>query len=83
MLKYGIKVSIFYPANMKTPGFDEENKTKPEETKQIEGTASTQSADEAAEYLMNGLRRGFVHCDVVCIYCVRVMTSIFLLRPIY
>ena len=28
----GVKVSIFYPSNMDTPGFAVENKTKPAET---------------------------------------------------
>jgi 3-dehydrosphinganine reductase len=28
----GVGVSIFYPSNMATPGFEQENRTKPRET---------------------------------------------------
>lgn len=33
----GIRVSIFFPSTIDTPGLAEENKTKPKETDEIEG----------------------------------------------
>ena len=54
----GIRVSIFLPGSIDTPGFEEENKRKPIETATIEGTANLQSAAECAKSLYDGLRRG-------------------------
>jgi hypothetical protein len=39
---------------MYTPGFDEENKTKPEIAKKIEGTDEGMTADQAARALFKG-----------------------------
>eukprot|EP00049_Salpingoeca_infusionum_P006415 m.106517 g.106517 ORF g.106517 m.106517 type:complete len:335 (-) comp13304_c1_seq1:2523-3527(-) len=58
LLKYNINVTAFYPSNMDTPGFEIEERTKPVETKTIEGSIETISADKASEYLMNGLAQG-------------------------
>jgi 3-dehydrosphinganine reductase len=43
---------------MDTPGFVNENKSKPAITAQIEGTASTASAEVAAKCLLAGALRG-------------------------
>lgn len=51
---HNIRLVGYYPANMETPGFEVEQKTKPEETKRIEGSVSMMSADKAAEYLIQG-----------------------------
>lgn len=48
--KYGITVGVLYPPDTATPGFDEENKTKPKETKIIGGSAKLLSAEEVAKY---------------------------------
>jgi len=58
MLMYGISVSIFYPGNMDTPGFELEEKTKPSETRKIEGSSKLVSAESAAASLMSGLANG-------------------------
>ncbi len=42
---------------MKTPGFEQEERTKPTECKQIEGTASLLSATDSAAHLLDGLRK--------------------------
>eukprot|EP01134_Creolimax_fragrantissima_P000379 CFRG0379T1 len=55
---YGISVSIMYPSSIDTPGFQEENKTKPAPTQEIESLASLSSAEEVAECLLEGLRNG-------------------------
>jgi short-subunit dehydrogenase len=49
-----IRVSMFYPSNMDTPAFAIENKTKPAETVLIEGSASTVTAEKAADQLLAG-----------------------------
>ena len=51
-------VSIFYPGNMDTPGFEMEEKTKPKETRDIEGTSALVSPESAAKSMLDGLRRG-------------------------
>lgn len=49
-----IRVVGFYPSNMDTPGFAEEQKTKPIETQEIEGSVTLFKAEEAAGHLMSG-----------------------------
>ena len=51
----GIKVHSYFPANMDTPGFEQENKTKPQITADIEGTASTMSSKDAARLMLAGV----------------------------
>ena len=46
---------------MQTPGFEEEEKTKPQESKEIEGTATTVSAEHAAESLWSNLKLGALY----------------------
>ncbi|KAJ0405554.1 hypothetical protein P43SY_009603 [Pythium insidiosum] len=55
---YNIRVSVFYPGNIDSPGFVEENKIKPDETKEIEGTSKPESPDAVADSLISGLRDG-------------------------
>ncbi|KAJ9067307.1 hypothetical protein DSO57_1000887 [Entomophthora muscae] len=53
---YGnIQVHHFMPSSMDTPGFEEENRNKPEVTKLIEGTADLYSASQAAAALLQGI----------------------------
>jgi hypothetical protein len=40
---------------MDTPGFEEENKSKPKITKEIEGASITCSPKDAARYLLSGM----------------------------
>eukprot|EP00054_Salpingoeca_dolichothecata_P011279 m.62678 g.62678 ORF g.62678 m.62678 type:complete len:324 (-) comp19391_c0_seq1:79-1050(-) len=55
---YNIKTTNYFPANIETPGFEQENKTKPAETKKIEGSVSLVSAESAADALLAGIRKG-------------------------
>jgi len=55
---YNIDVSIFFPTGIDTEGFQNENKTKPEETKVMEGPSSTLSPDVVADSLIQGLQKG-------------------------
>eukprot|EP01116_Phalansterium_solitarium_P021745 TRINITY_DN689_c0_g1_i2.p2 TRINITY_DN689_c0_g1~~TRINITY_DN689_c0_g1_i2.p2 ORF type:complete len:232 (+),score=97.86 TRINITY_DN689_c0_g1_i2:516-1211(+) len=57
-LLYDIGVSVFYPGPIDTEGFAEEQKTKPPECKQIEGTAALATPEQSAACLIDGLRRG-------------------------
>ncbi|KNC80429.1 hypothetical protein SARC_07217 [Sphaeroforma arctica JP610] len=54
----GIDVSVMFPSNIDTPGFVEEQKTKPEPTKTIEALGGLVSPEEVAEYLLDGLKNG-------------------------
>ena len=53
-----IGVSIAYPPDTETPMLDEENKTKPEETKLITGLAKSWSADAVAGCILRGIDGG-------------------------
>ncbi|KAF9233101.1 hypothetical protein BU15DRAFT_54336 [Melanogaster broomeanus] len=46
---------------MYTPGYDEENKTKPSITRKIEETDEGLTAEQAAEGLFKGVERGDFH----------------------
>jgi 3-dehydrosphinganine reductase len=54
MMLYGVGVHIFFPGVMFTPGFEEENRMKPEIVKTIEGTADGLTAEQAALALFKG-----------------------------
>jgi 3-dehydrosphinganine reductase len=56
--RWGIRVSIVYPPDTDTPGFHEEDRTKPPETRKICETASLLSADAVARAIVSGIDRG-------------------------
>ncbi|KAJ3037815.1 3-dehydrosphinganine reductase [Rhizophlyctis rosea] len=58
LLPFNVSVHQYLPANMETPGFEEEGKTKPKITAQIEGAGSTQSAESAAQCLLANVLNG-------------------------
>lgn len=53
----GVDVSIVYPPDTDTPQLEEENKTKPIETKIITGTANTWSAESVAFEIVQGIQK--------------------------
>lgn len=55
---YNITVTVCYPPDTDTPGFEEENKTKPIETKLISESAGLFKADEVACKLVKDALRG-------------------------
>ncbi|KAG0693242.1 hypothetical protein DFH29DRAFT_816540 [Suillus ampliporus] len=61
LMLYGIDTHIFFPPTMYTPGFDEENKTKPAITRTIESTDEGLTADQAAAGLLAGVENGHAH----------------------
>ncbi|HIE16930.1 MAG TPA: SDR family NAD(P)-dependent oxidoreductase [Dehalococcoidia bacterium] len=56
--QYGITVSVLCPPDTDTPGFHEENKTKPEETRAISAGAKLRQPDEIARALIDGMKKG-------------------------
>lgn len=57
LLPHNIAVSVAYPGNMDTPGYEEEMKVKPEATKQIEAMESLQSAEDVARALIHSMAK--------------------------
>jgi len=55
--QYGITVSVLCPPDTDTPGFHEENKTKPEETKAVSASAGLLQPGEVAQALIKGMRK--------------------------
>jgi len=53
-----IKVTAYFPANILTPGFEEENRLKPTETAEIEGTSPGCTPEVAADVLIEGIKSG-------------------------
>jgi NAD(P)-dependent dehydrogenase (short-subunit alcohol dehydrogenase family) len=54
----GIAVSLLCPADTDTPGFREENLTKPRETVAISGTTRVRQPEEVAAALLDGMAAG-------------------------
>jgi 3-dehydrosphinganine reductase len=52
---YNIDISVLYPPDTDTPGFEIENKTKPPETAILSETASLSTAEKVAEVFVEGL----------------------------
>lgn len=61
MLLYGIDVHIFFPPTMYTPGYEEENKSKPKITLKIEESDDGLTPDQAAMVLIKGVQSGHAH----------------------
>ena len=53
-----IDISCYFPATMKTPGYDEEEKSKPELVKKIEKGDPVADAKVCAKGLLRGIDRG-------------------------
>ncbi len=58
MKPLGIQVSIVYPPDTQTPQLDFEKPLKPFETKEIAGNAKVLSAEEVADAILKGVRKG-------------------------
>ncbi|MFX1572297.1 MAG: SDR family oxidoreductase [Promethearchaeota archaeon] len=52
---YNIKVSILYPPAMDTPGFERENKTKPEECRLMEERGGLETPEDIAEVFIHSI----------------------------
>jgi 3-dehydrosphinganine reductase len=55
--RYNIVVSVLCPPDTDTPGFVEENKTKPPETKAISATANVMKPEDVAKALLKGMAK--------------------------
>ncbi|WFD00722.1 hypothetical protein MYAM1_003474 [Malassezia yamatoensis] len=55
---YGIQVQCFFPATILSPGFEEEQKTKPEITKKIEEGDDAKTPEQCAKCLLRGVQHG-------------------------
>ncbi len=53
----GIYVSVVYPPDTDTPQLEQENQTKPIETKLITGTAKTWSPEDVAAVIIKGIKK--------------------------
>lgn len=56
--RYNIRVSVLCPPDTRTPGFEIENQTKPEETKAISKGTGILTPDQVANVLINGMAKG-------------------------
>ena len=58
LLPRGVGVSIMYPPNTQTEGFEEELKEMPQEIKEISSSAGVFSAKEVAKKFIDDIERG-------------------------
>ena len=63
--RYNIQVSVLCPPDTETPGFEVENRTKPEETKAVSAAAKLMKPDDVARTMIRGIRKGqfMIHCN--------------------
>ncbi|OMO73697.1 Short-chain dehydrogenase/reductase SDR [Corchorus capsularis] len=61
-----IHVSLIYPPDTDTPGFEQENKTRPELTKILAASSGSMKADKVAKIALKGIRSGtfIVPCNL-------------------
>lgn len=55
---YNIRVSLIYPPDTSTPGFEKENECKPEITKLLSGSSSAMNAVDVARRAIDGIKAG-------------------------
>ncbi|MBA0814606.1 hypothetical protein Gohar_020424 [Gossypium harknessii] len=53
-----IHVSVVYPPDTDTPGFEKENEVRPELTKLLAGSSGSMKADEVAKKALGGIKSG-------------------------
>jgi short-subunit dehydrogenase len=75
-IRHNVKVQIYYPSNMDTPGFEQENKTKPKETLEIEGTGALSTPEACAKICVGALASGaHTTCDETMTWLMRINTN--------
>jgi short-subunit dehydrogenase len=57
----GVSVSVLYPSDTDTPGFEVENRTKPAETHALSANVKVAQPDDVARQFVDGLLRGKFH----------------------
>ncbi|KAK9469136.1 hypothetical protein V1512DRAFT_202737 [Lipomyces arxii] len=57
-IPYNVKVAVVFAGNFESEGYEIENRTKPQITKQIEGASPVISADECARLIAKQLNNG-------------------------
>ncbi|KAF8709480.1 Oxidoreductase, partial [Rhizoctonia solani] len=58
---YDISVQMYFPCTMETPGYEEENKLKPDLLKKLEETDKGMTPEAAAEAMYKGIQSGQQH----------------------
>ena len=56
---YNYRVTCVFPGNFQSEGFEEEQKTKPDITKKIEGPSNPIPGDECARLIIDQLDKGY------------------------
>jgi 3-dehydrosphinganine reductase len=62
---YDINVSVLYPPDTDTPGFEKENETKPEETTIISETGKLRNPKKIAQVYAKGLLKNKFHITTI------------------
>lgn len=57
----GIRVSVLYPPDTDTPGFEVEKTTKPYETQELSANVNVAHPDDVARHFVDGIVRGKFH----------------------
>lgn len=63
LARENIYITLVFPPDTDTPGFKEENKSKPKETQMINETSGLLSADQVARKIIQSTRKGSFTCS--------------------
>ncbi|CAF0713795.1 unnamed protein product [Adineta steineri] len=63
LARENIYITLVFPPDTDTPGFKEENKTKPKETQMINETSGVLRADQVAKKIIQATRKGSFTCS--------------------
>jgi len=63
LARENIYITLVFPPDTDTPGFKEENKSKPKETQMINETSGLLTADEVARKIIQSTRQGSFTCS--------------------
>jgi 3-dehydrosphinganine reductase len=63
LARENIYITLVFPSDTDTPGFKEENKSKPKETQMINKTSGVLSADQVAKEIIQATRKGSFTCS--------------------
>jgi 3-dehydrosphinganine reductase len=63
LARENIYITLVFPPDTDTPGFQEENKTKPKETQMINETSGVLSAEKVARKIIQSTKKGSFTCS--------------------
>lgn len=76
LIRHNIRVQLFLPSNMRTEGYEREERTKPRETKILEDGGALSTPEESAKRMAGAVASGsYITCEEATIYLAQVLLN--------